>query len=590
MTERHLHLRWSLSSAPLLALTLACCGGAPASPVGGAGESSGTGQAEEPPIKQTLEELEEANKAQFEAALEPAEAFLKAADPVAAASIGKGELNTPPLTMADRADLAEKLEAAARETSELDAEHLSPPAATGLAGIRFALDRERDAMLRRLPTRTDPTEVPRRLGSLLDEIETRVLLGIDCGACGRALERAAVVLPETSRDLTAFSPEGATGGKRALESLEAHARRLAAYPELTLSAQKLAEACVAERAALEARVKELDEANNGSWTQPPPLRGRNVLLRLPAPLGLEALRRRLGVEEGIALGPKALFEGIEGNLDRYAVMLDEQGDVDAGAPSPLTVSRCEASWQGLVEAAAAKPALPKPGALDCARLAQLYPESIDDAALDLLLIDVGFIDADRRAFRASQQPTISLVSGRLAPPAQRTVRRINFSAAMGRPAATALAIRRGQAKLCQAGAALWEHAALGEPSELDRWLTTRCPTRPPEQWRADALQDPRGALSGLLLGTLSAQPMDMVRLDRFWWAPAGQQRRLVDPGGKNGERGAAPNPSVRMDEIPIDRLVDPDFVPDWVAEEQRNRAEAEGPVPPAGPASPPPAE
>ncbi len=345
-----------------------------------------------------------------------------------------------------------------------------------------------------------------------------------------------------------------------LSELERRARQLAGDPDMAPSADKLATAAAAERATLSGRLTEVAAEPDARWDDAAPLRGSQVHRHLPDALGLVALRRRLGVEEGLDAEPRALFEGVEVNLERYAAMQKElPAPGSAAPPAPLTADRCDARWKELSARVEAHEAVPKPGKLDCAALARVRPDAIDDADLDLLLLDLGVIEHDRRRFRASQTPTIALVAGRLGPPAQLHVRRVGYAAALGLDRAGRRAMERGAQDLCQAGVALWVHAKLGEPSELDAWVEAHCPHTDVDILQQTALEDPRGALRGLLLGTLTADPVDIVRVDRFWWSPAGQQRVRAQPQKARPQPG--PPMPVAIDEIPLDKLTDPDFVP-----------------------------
>src|SRR5690606_6224545 len=108
-----------------------------------------------------------------------------------------------------------------------------------------------------------------------------------------------------------------------------------------------------------------------------------------------------------------------------------------------------------------------PPRLDCARYLDLLGDrELHEGALILELLDLGVIEPQRRALRASELPELALVAGYGSPEVHVHLRRVMLLAQIGEPAARSLAIDRGQQALCLAEAALWIHGELGPASEV----------------------------------------------------------------------------------------------------------------------------
>jgi hypothetical protein len=490
------------------------------------------------------------HRAAFDGALEPAAAAMRLADPVAASQIGKGPLRVAPTTLDARQELRRAHAEAERELGDLDPALLEPRQEIGLRAIRLALGRIGDQLGRRPPWRTDAGWTVAEIDRVLDEAEYLVTTGActDCTAAVASIGPAAAAI---ARDLSAASPAALAAAIADLRAMPARLDRLAALvPELA-SAATLPET----RAALVAAASELEQVAAAlpagpplTWRDPPPPVHSSIARgRLPDVIGGHALIHRLEVEEAVSTPPEELVAGLERNLARIAAMREHARTLpgSAGAARPMDVARCEATWTTILAATASHADLAD-ARLDCTAVAAAHAgERLDDAAWTLRLVDLGAIEAPRRAFRGRQQETIALAGGRVSPRAHTHLRRVALLTLIGDGPALQRALDEVQADLCQAAAAVWLHAELGPDERLDAWLRERCGARETAAWRAEALARPRAAMTGLGVGAWTDEPASMVGPDLFWWAPLGLVPVLATPPGQR------PGGPVRLDPVGV---------------------------------------
>jgi hypothetical protein len=479
----------------------------------------------------------EAHEQAFDRALPVVLAAFETADPLAAYQVGRAEAAIPPLTPGARLLLANSLEAAGAAVDEIDESYLPPGKLAILRAIRLQLAMLADE-LERPQLRRDPMVALRSVEAVLAELRYR-LVHDDCDAtCEGLAALLAEALPGAHAQLNAASHAAVIhAGERATELAE-RSRELAERPlverreGLAQGLEQLASALEDHGLRLATLAVALADAELGdAWTsKPAPLRPGGAISRLPDVVGAPALTRRVSSEEWINLQAWDIAV-IHRHLGRWEALRSEWLGADAPAdPSSTRVdeARCEAALARVTARLAVVPEVEAPS-LDCARLVALAGErSIGEGELVLEILDLGVIEPQRHAARRAELPEFALITGRWSAQVHTHLRRVMLLAKLPEPAARARALDAGQAALCRAYAALWEHAELGERQEFAELGRPKlCASL--DDHRPAILGDPRAALAGYALAKISDEPSRMVGFDRYFWAPIGLMPLFATP-------------------------------------------------------------
>ncbi len=478
----------------------------------------------------------------------------KAAEPLATYQAGFGPAAIPALTLGERTQLAELVDAAELALGEIDEVHLEPSSVVILRVVRFSITALNDELERRPEFRQDPTAPMRVVTEVLDELEYR-LVQDDCDASCEALaSELASALPASRSQLAAASPAATRRAEMLAAQLARRSSELGERPLLDRHAKlrdglgELATALDDHAGWLAALSEALPNAKaTHVWTaKPAPIHpgGVGEIERLPDVLGRQALSRRLVVEERIILNPESDVARVAGHVHRWKALRRELvGDpVPTEAPAPVDVARCEAAL-ARIDAGLAKVEAVEPAKLDCERyVALLGDRQRNEAALVLELLDYGVIEPQRRALRGAELPEIALVTGQWSTKVHTHLRRVMLLAQIAEPAALELAIDQGTEALCLAEAALWVHTELGLPTAARDAVGAKCAVLDDGEPLLDSiLGDPRGALTGFGLSLIGDEPARMVGFDRFFWAPLGLMQTLATPQGMHPDQFTLPS-------------------------------------------------
>ncbi|NVB42157.1 hypothetical protein G6O69_30320 [Pseudenhygromyxa sp. WMMC2535] len=523
----------------------------------------------------------EAHKEALAAALRSGRSVFIAADPLGAYAAGRAPAAPPPLSLADRQALRERLEIAKRDAGEIDERYLDPPEVVILRTLRFGLTRLYDELERHPQLRLDPQAGLRAVAETLDELEYR-LLGADCdAACLELPAGLAADLPTLRDQLEGASLPALSGAKATATQLAARARGLAQRSAGVrgedlddAQGEALARDLAALAAALDEHAAWLATAEaavpkasaSAAWTdEAPPLRpgGVEELVRMPAHLGARALRRRLSVGERVDLDLERAVADGERFIGRWEAIETQLIGAETSAEAvlaedpaaPPSVARCEALVERIREDLAAVEEVAAPE-LDCARFVQLHtPEAIPEGALALEILDRAVIEPQRRKLRGEELPELALIRGRWSEDVHRHLRRIMLLSRIEHPQARAQAVIEGREALCLSTAALWIHAERGAPADLT--LGPACAMLgDPAAIDARVSADPDAALTGFGLSLIGDEPARMVGFDRFFWAPLGLMKTLSTPPGMHPDAFVLPDDPMPAPEPAIDVKVE----------------------------------
>lgn len=500
----------------------------------------------------------------LEQALPTVRATLMAAEPLAAYQLGLAPAASPPLRTADRRALDRLLEPSQKALAELDESYLPGAEVVIVRLLRFGLTRLNDELHRRARTQRDPMIGLIAVDAYLDELRYRMLIDSCDAACESLPAALAEDVADLSRQLGAASSSGVVHAAAEARARASEARALASKPatakreQLRAGLETLALACEAYGVWLDELGGKLSSAPPQLWPDnPKPRAVADPVARLPAIIGMPTLVRMFSVEERIDLDPGLAFAQIERHVARWEVlresMLDpKQRDAADEPATPVDVARCEATLDRLRLGLATVPEV-EPPVLDCQRYVDLLGDEPRSSGLLLLdLLDLGVIEPQRRALRATELPEVALIGGQWSTQVHMHLRRIMLLARLSEPAASALALREGRRALCWAEAALWIHAELGAPDEVALTLGGPCADLGDVATiTARVTGDPRGALAGFGLSLIGDEPARMVGFDRFFWAPLGTMTMLATPKGLHPDEFTLPDEPAPPAELPV---------------------------------------
>jgi hypothetical protein len=479
---------------------------------------------------------------------------LIAADPITAHEIDRGPLRPPPASRGARSPLRELLSAAQRESKGIQARRLAAQPGMLLRAIQFgldALDRDLRAMT---PLRTDPTAYVRRAEGFVTAVCRDLAAGSAEGADG-ALEALAVELREVGGLLGGASLPSARAGVVDARRLATAVRRTpdcAATPNETLrkAADDAADAAEALAVHLEAVVAALPDADPASWDDRlTPQTDAAGVRRLPEVWGAARLRSVLASEELLATDASTLLAESVAMVGRLHTMRDAVAKARDTPREPVTLARCETAWATISGWVGSQPALAA-ARLDCASaLRKLATPELDDADLDVALVDLGVVTPTRLARRKEVEPALAFATGAATPAAQRQALAISVLRGSGRAAAAYRATDEALDAACLAATALVVHGELAPADQLASRIGSGCDHRTAAQWTEDAVARPRAALAGLGLLQLGAGPADAVALHAFWWAPMGLVPMLARPPEPETEAPEGTNPGVKVEPL-----------------------------------------
>jgi hypothetical protein len=480
----------------------------------------------------------EAHARLVEDAIEP----LRLADPIAAAQLGCGALAGAPISVVDRRALALALEPVWSSAGEIDESALEPDQVVVMRTLRFGFERIHEEIERRPQVRTEPLAAVRAIEQLTDEIEYRLIQGQCDEACGAAMKGLSDTLTSANQQLAASSIASVGEAARRARALAERLRGLSSRSSIE-SLSEAAAALEAHALVLEPMGEVLRDAEALEWSMAAPavLGGEiDSIRRLPGSLGERALSRMLSVEERIDVPPAELWAQTQQHVARWQRLRAELvgGELGEDPAGVVDVDRCNAARERIAAGLAGIPKVDAP-TLDCARWVAIRGAgSMREGELVLALIDVGWIEPQRRRVRAEALVGVGLIGGQWSGAVHRHLRRVMLLAKLNEPHALALALEEGRAALCLAGAALWIHGELGPADELRLASSGECAgIGDPEEVRARVMADPRGALAGLGLGMIGDEPAAMAGFDRFWWAPLGGIGLLATPAGVHPDGG-----------------------------------------------------
>lgn len=482
---------------------------------------------------------QEAHRKAFAELLGLAERALLAADPIAAADIGHGELSPTPVTAGRLQTIRDPADAAWTTAADIDERMLDVRQRAVLRTIRFALARIRDATHRRAPWRADPEWIVVETTRLLDAIDSAAAGGA-CERCASALSALADELEPAGTELAAASLPVLTAAEHDLGAMIERVDRLGRDPALGEASRAAAAALRELRERYAAVGRHLPKAARQGFDGPfgPALPTPEEVVRLPERLEADVLRRRLEVEENLAVPVDRLFAEVGQTIERLKLMRDRTEASGAESPSVVDVPRCDRVWAPIARWAAKQPGLADTTTLDCHAVAsRLGGARVTDAALGVLLVKRGVVEPSRRARRRAQAPVVAAVEGRVAPPSHRHAMTIAVLTQVARAdaeppswanAAVRSSIDAALRDLCDTAAALWIHGGLGDDATLEDRLRPFCPS-PVDETIGRAQARPRQALQALGLVRVGTGPADIAALEGFWWSPLGLVEVLADP-------------------------------------------------------------
>lgn len=513
-------------AAPLALVALLGC---PTTNSGSSGGGSTGGSAKEPTAEDKAEFARKANDEAF-ARLQPlAQRAFELAEPVAKPGAAPSTFNIPPIGARRRAELRNAVDVAFRESEGIRGALLPPAGEALLRATGFGLNRARDTERRR-PWQTDPTWTTTRALRAVAAIDRAASAGA-CEACDDAL---VATLEETRlalRSLAAASTFTVEGSSADVATLREVVERITVSDAAAQTSRELLGDAAQH---LEAVAAALGEAPAATYEQPgATAKNPSSVRRLPPALGSKALRRVLEVEENISEDPKALHRALGPIIGQLRKLAETPSD-GAAVRAAVDAQRCERLHAKLVAAASSKTALP-PIAKDCAAVLDDLPSPASDGEVLLALVDRTMIDPYRTERQSSEGELLGWLRGDFAPASGRHTYRIAIVTSLGDQALVAAAAREAWDASCLAAAALWTHAELGEDTELETQLSSRCGQRPPSAWVREALEHPRRALGGVAIGWLLRGPAAVVPLQRMWWLPLGLIEPLSNPAQLRAE-------------------------------------------------------
>ncbi len=498
----------------------------------------------EQPREDRAELTREAHREAMARLIEDAIGPLERADPIGAATIGRGSLGLPPLALGDRSAVQGVFDPIWAQANEIDESALEPADVIVLRTIRFALGRMHDDLVRRPKLRSEPLVAVRAIEELVDALLGSSLSG-SCSDCARAFEEVARVLPSVDQQLAEASLAQAEHARRRTLALIERLDAVGSRPGIGGPALDKAKAALREHEArLATLIASLPDAPVGDWTSTSSGPRPAGIRRLPDVLGERALVRMLGSEERLDEPPARLWALTKAHVRRWTTMRAELVGPEpiVDPPGPVDLQRCSAALDRLRTGLAAIPEI-RPPELDCQTwLAIRGDRARSEGELVLELLDDAVIEPQRRALRAQELPTIALIRGQWSGEVHRHLRRVMLLARLDERAAKARALDEGRRALCLASAALWIHARLGPADEVQLVLGPECADLGSAQEVTQmVLGDPRGALTGLGLALIGDEPAAMAGFERFWWAPLGLMRTLATPPGMHPDAHELPS-------------------------------------------------
>ncbi len=483
----------------LLALVLASAG-CPRDPV-----PDPDPQPEPSPAQKTVKLRKEAQKEALGRLAPKLAALAALEDPVTTALRNGSAPRMPPLQANDRAALRSALEAADREATGLTPRLLEPADRVIAMTSRFAIDRARDAYVRRAPWADDPTWVTAEAQRVVEALELSARRSGDCMHCDVSLPHLADTLPVAAAGLQRVS-------KARANAAVLDARALAGRVRL-LPGQTDTSAAVALEAFAVAVEGQLASANE------------------PDRLGKNVLQRQLEVEENVGQSATELFKSLGSTVPKLAAMVEKRMVPALQPPTAVTAARCEAAWTDIAPVLEAHKTLSTEGFGCDSFVAGLGTATLDDVDLRIALVDVALVGPLRSSAHQALPEVLASVGGRVARGSQ--AHTLRSALLLGAPAlepAAARALRGELDAACLAAAALWVHGELGDDAALAQRLDTPCPLETSEYIsRAEAR--PRQALEGIALSRVSQGPAGVVPLDKLWWLPAGLIDDVAMPPG-----------------------------------------------------------
>lgn len=448
------------------------------------------------------------------------------ADPVTAALLHDSAPRMPPLQPDERAALRSALETAEREADGLTPRLLDPADRVVALTARFAIDRTRDAYVRRAPWADDPTWVTAAAQQVVAALESSSRRAGTCTHCDVSLPHLAATLPVAAKGLQRMSKSRADA---AIADARALAERVRALPS-----QAEAPAATALETFATAVEAQLETANE------------------PARLGKEVLQRQLEVEENIGLSATDAFKSLGSTVAKLGAMVAKR---DVPAPTPatsVTAARCGAAWTDIAPLLESHESLSAEGFACEEFVAGLGTTSLDDADLRIAIVDVALVTPLRSSAHRALPEVLATIGGHVARGSQ--AHALRTALLLGAPVLEPAAARALQAELdaaCLSATALWIHGELGEDAALAERLEAHCPHDTP-QYISRAEARPRQALEGLALSRIARGPAGVVPLDKLWWLPAG----LIDDVAQPPTQDDRPSP-VRATVEPLEARAAP---------------------------------
>jgi hypothetical protein len=474
-------------------------------------------------------------------------AMLVLDDPVGAAALGHGLLRPEPIAGAALSELREAHEKATPELDAVDLDALDGEARGVVAALRFAHARVAENLGEENPARSDLGYAVGAAQRFLDAAEYEIVRGE--GDCKDGVKALGNMLTAAGKELGASSLESLEAAQQDLGALRARIQQL---PALAIKEDPALGDAIAEAiAALDGladltgkRLAALASAELGAWGQPiTPAGDGTALRRLPAALGVEELRRRLEVEEGMVVEQvEDLFDALLAGVARVETLADEKKlrlrTPSKGGGGRVDKARCD-SLAGPIRGWA-KTAKRTKLDIDCGAIVSKYGGGkASQAELGLEIMDSGVLEPTRRRRRDKVKLPMSLVSGNILPTSQRDAAAIAMLLAAKTRPATERAVQRALEDACLSAAALWYHAELGSAARLRKKLDGHCAWKKPSAWIAEAASRPRRSLGGL--GFVISGKRGIARMNSLWWAPLGLPRIMNEAA--SGAQSVGPPPA-----------------------------------------------
>lgn len=463
----------------------------------------GDAQTEPSPAEKTAELRKEAQKEAL-TRLAPLVARLAALeDPVTAALRDDTPPRMPPVQPADRAALRTALEEADREAKGLTPRLLDPADRVIALTSRFAIDRARDAYVRRTPWADDPTWVTSQADQVIAALELASRRAGTCTHCDVSLPHLAAALPVASAGLQRTSKARAEAAALDARALAGRVRHLPGQAEAPAAL-----ALETYATAVQSHQESASEPNR---------------------LGKDVLQRQLEVEENVGQSATAAFKSLGSAVATLAAMLGKRTVPEPTRSTEVTNARCESAWADIAPVVSAQEAL-NAGDFSCETfVAGLGAAPLDDVALRIAIVDTALVAPLRSSAHKTLPAVLSSVGGRIARGSQsHTLRAALLLGAPALEPAAAWALRAELDAACLAAAALWVHGELGDDAALAERLAAPCPETTPS-YIARAEARPRQALDGLELARVPRGPAGVVPLDKLWWLPAGLIDDVAQP-------------------------------------------------------------